>query len=289
MQYKIDCGFLFVFVILLVSKISCTEFTLVNLDLFKTDFYFKKCEITFFDFNFLSTQSAQHFLTSTTRPILISNKIKTRAEFYSSRYQFVRCKIIVAVHDNNTETLNNLLNLHAFKDSNYFIIFNLTLKFIHSGELAKLNSFIHVLIQSKTTKDSYQGYDYIQGCNCLKLAQVPFRNLVALSQKERWNFNNQIVFVGTINGIDKIGPLCPEWHTRMGCSVQPKIIEMHGNHFNFTPYYKPSLKLQKFLWENSLYEKDIYTYISDNVIYKWNPVYSNDSLQNFFTYSESFT
>jgi len=289
MQYKSDRGFLFVFIILLVSKISCTEFTLVNLDLFKTDVYFKKCEIKFFDFDFMSTQSGQHFLTSTNRPILISNKIKAEAKFYSSRYQLERCKIIIAVQDNNTEPLNNLLNLLAFKDSNYFIIFNLTLKFIHSGELAKFNSLIHVLIQSKTTKDSYQGYDYIQRCNCLKLAQVPFSNLVALSQKDRWNFNKQIVFVGIISGIDKIGPLCPDWYTRLGCSVQPKIIEIHGNHLNFTPYYKPSLTVQKFLWENSLYEKDIYTYISDNVIYEWNPVYSNDSLQNFFTYSESFT
>jgi len=291
MKYKFHRGVLFVFVILLVSKNSCTDHTLANLDLFKTDNYFRQCEIIFFDFSFISIQSAQHYLSSISRPLLIQNGTNPKAKSPITRYQIVRCKIIIAVHNNNSETFNDFLNLHAFKESNYFIIFNLTSNFIKSGELAKFNSFIHVLIRSSSTKESYQGYDYIQKCNCLRLARVPFRNLIPLSQKIkiRWNFNNKIVVIGNMNNIEKLGPLCSEWFVRYVCNPHPNIIEIHANYFNFTPYYKRSLKVNKFFWDNSLYEKDVNTYISDNIFYEWNRNYSNGSLQYFFTGSETYT
>jgi len=280
MQYKLYDGFLFVFVISLVSKTWCTEYTVTNLDLFKTDNYFRKCEITFFDFSFISIQTAQHYLISIDRPLSMQNGTNTEAKSFVTRYQLVRCKIIIAVHNNNSKALNDFLNLHAFKESNYFVIFNFTLNFIKSRELAKFNSFIHVLIHSSSTKDSYQGYDYIQGCNGLKLARVPFRNLIPLSQKNRWNFNHQIILIGNINGVEKVGPICPaKWYIRYGCPVQYKISEILGNYLNFTPHYKYHFKVNKFIWDNSLYEKDIYTYISDNMFHDWNGNYSYDSLQ----------
>jgi len=289
MKNKLHRGVFFAFVILLVSKNCCTEYTLANLDLFKTDNYFRKCDVTFFDFNFISMQTDQHYLSSISRPLLIQNGTNTKAKSFITRYQLVRCKIIIAVHNKNSETLNEFLNLHAFRESNYFIIFNLTLTFINSRVLAKFNSFIHVLIHSSSTKDSYQGHDYIQECNCLRLARVPFRNPIPLSQKIRWNFNNKIILIGYIHGVEKLGPICQaKWVYRNGCPVQPKIIELLGNYLNFTPHYKHQLKVNKFFWDNSLYEKDVYTYISDNMYYSWNRNYSNDSLQYFFTGSESY-
>jgi len=289
MQYKLHCGFFFVFVISFALKSYCTEYAHTDLDLFKTDVYFSKCEITFFDLNFIGMQTAQNYLSSTTRPLLISNKNKTKAKFYSSRYQLVRCKIIIAVEDNNSEPLKELLNLHAFKESNYFIIFNLTSKFINLGELSKFNSFIHVLIHSSSTKVSYQSYDYVQECNCLKLAHMPFGNVIFRSQKDRWNFNKKIVFIGHINKVERIGLMCPRWFSRYGCPPHYKIIEMHGNYFNFTLHYKDQLKVSKFFWDIPLYEKDVYTYISDNMNNNWNRNYSNDSLQYFFTVPQTYT
>jgi len=290
MQYDLHRTIFFsVFVASLVPKCSCTQYTLANLDLFETDVYFSKCDINFNNFNFLTKSATEDYLTSLNRPLLIQNKTNTTVKFNNSRHQSVRCKIIITVEDDHSGTLSHLLNLHAIKESNYFIIFNLTLNFIHSGELAKYNSFIHVLIHSSSTKDSYQGYDYIQGCNCLKNAHVPFRNLIPLSKKIRWNFNNKIVLISNINRVEKIGPLCPEWHTKYGCNDHPKIIEILGSYFNFTPHYKDQLKVNKFFWDISLYEKHVSTYISDNMYYDWNRNYTNDSLQYFFTFSQTYT
>jgi len=288
MRNKLRCIFPFVFVFLLVSKGICTETSMLNLDLFQTGSYFSKCEIQFYNFNFLNTHTDKDYLTSLNRPLLISNETNTATKFYNSRYQLVRCKTIITVEDNNAQTMINYLDLHAFKESNYFIIFNLTLKFTNTGILAKFNSFIHVLIHSPSPTDSYQGYDYIQECNCLKLTHVPFGNFIPVSEKLRRNFNNQIVYAGTVYGRERIGTNCPEWYIN-SCPVQSRIIEIQRKYFNFTPHFKQDSKLNKFFRDSRLYEKDIHTYISDNAFYDWHRNYTNDSLQYFYSSTESYT
>jgi len=229
----------------------------------------------------------EDYLTSLNRPLLISNETDTKTTFYNSRYQLVRCKIIIiTVEDDNTQTLYDFLYFHVFKQTNYFIIFNLTIDLINSGQLAKFNSLVHVLLHSK---GSYQSYDYIQDCNCLKLARFPFCNiLIPPSIQPTWNFNHQIVLIGNKHSpSDHLGPICSQWNSP--CNFHFKIIEIQRKYFNFTPHYKGHLKLNKYFWEDSLYEKDVQTYISDNMHDGWNRNYSNDSLQYFFTSTESHT
>jgi len=143
MQLKLPRGFVFIFLTLLVSKSYCAEYELANADLYKLNVYFRKCEIAFFNFNFISIQTAQHYLTSINRPLLIQNGTNPNSKSVVTRYQFERCKIFIAVHNNDIDTLNGFLNLHAFKESNYLILFNLTFNFINSLLIRGLGNLTH--------------------------------------------------------------------------------------------------------------------------------------------------
>jgi len=118
---------------------------------------------------------------------------------------------------------------------------------------------------------------------------MAFGNIFPHLQKLRWNFNHQIVVISSLNNVENLGAICPEFFVKYVCNPHLQVIEMHANYFNFTPHYKRHMIVNKFFWNNSLYEEDIDTYISDNMIYDWNRNYSNDSLQYFFTNSEIYT